>query len=84
MSGPADDALARRRFAVITGVRLGGIGAFLVGIAILAGALATPAAAGYGLVVAGAVCAFLAPTLLARRWSTRRLESHDRDHRGRR
>ena len=74
MTLPTDEDLARRRFATITAVRLGGIGAFLLGILTLAEVIALPGALAYVLVAAGAVGTFLAPTLLARRWSTRAQE----------
>jgi len=63
---------AARRFAMISAVRLGGIAALLAGIAVLRGALDWPALAGMALVAIGMVGTFLAPTLLARRWSSRR------------
>ena len=65
------EALAKRRFTIINAVRLGGIAAFLIGVATLADALGLPDALGFVLVAAGAIGVFLAPTLLARRWSTR-------------
>jgi hypothetical protein len=66
------DEQARRRFALMSGVRLAGIAAFLLGIAVLAEGLAWPQGTGVVLVAAGAFGAFLAPQLLARRWSSRR------------
>lgn len=66
-----DEALAMRRFALIGAARLAGVALLLAGIAVLAGALAWPVALGAALVVAGAVGTFLAPVLLARRWSSR-------------
>ncbi len=67
-----DEALAMRRFALIGVVRLAGVALLLAGIAVIAGALAWSFALGTALVVAGAIGAFLAPVLLARRWSSRR------------
>jgi len=63
---------AARRFAIISAVRLGGVAAFLAGIAVLGDALDWPDAAGIALIAIGALGTFLAPTLLARRWSSRR------------
>lgn len=71
MSATGEDRAALR-FAIISIVRLGGIGALLTGIAVLAGALDWPLIAGLVLLAAGAAGAFLAPTLLARRWSSKR------------
>ena len=68
----ADDARAMRRFFAIGVVRLGSVAAFLGGIAVLSHALAWPIALGVLLVVAGAFGTFVAPRLLARRWSTNR------------
>jgi threonine/homoserine efflux transporter RhtA len=67
-----DDALARRRYGLIQGTRLAGIAALLVGLAVLTKTLVWPQALGAVLVVAGAFGTFLAPVLLARRWSSRR------------
>lgn len=69
---PDPDPRAARRFALIQAVRIAGLAALLAGIAVLAGALSWPRGAGAALVVAGAMGTFLAPTLLARRWSSRR------------
>jgi len=71
MSDAAEDQ-ARRRFALLNAVRLASIAAFLLGVAVLAEALAWPRVLGAALVAAGAFGAFLAPVLLSRRWSTRR------------
>lgn len=71
MTGPTDEGAARRRFAIINAVRLSGIAMLLTGIATLSDAIGLPDAVGYVLVAAGAVGTFLAPTLLARRWSSR-------------
>ena len=68
---PQDDQQAARRFAIIQCVRIGGIALLLAGIAGLAEALAISREVAAVLVVAGALATFLAPTLLARRWSTR-------------
>ena len=68
----ADEARAARRYLAIQLVRMGGIACFLAGIAILAGTLAAPRIAAMVLVVLGAFATFLAPVLLARRWSSRR------------
>lgn len=67
----ADEALARRRFFAIQAVRLAGIVLLLLGIAVLAEVLGWPHAMGMVLIAAGAVGTFLAPMLLARRWSSR-------------
>ncbi len=72
MTADMEEERARRRFALIQLVRLAGIAALLGGVAVLAGALAWPDLVGAALALAGAAAAFLAPTLLARRWSSRR------------
>jgi len=68
----ADLDPAKRRFLTISAVRIAGIAALLAGVAVLSDALALPDLVGMALVVAGAVGTFLAPTLLARRWSSNR------------
>ena len=65
-----DADIARQRFLIINAVRLAGIALLLAGIAVLRGTWVLPNGAGPALVVAGAFGAFLAPTLLARRWSS--------------
>lgn len=66
------DAVARRRFMVINAVRLAGIAMILIGIAALSDKIALPDVAAYILIVVGMAEAFLLPTMLARKWSTRR------------
>ncbi len=72
MNPPDPDPRAGQRFAFMQATRIAGIAALLLGIAVLADALAWPRGAGAVLVVAGAAGTFLIPTLLARRWSSRR------------
>jgi hypothetical protein len=67
-----EDELARKRFMVLQLIRWGGVALVLLGVAVLAGKLAWPQAAGYVLVVLGAIDVLLLPPLIARRWRTPR------------
>lgn len=64
------DDLARRRFFIIQALRLGGLALVVLGVAIIAGKLPLPEAAGYVLFLAGAADALFVPPLLARIWRT--------------
>ncbi len=67
----ADDRLARDRFAIITGMRLGGVALMLLGLwMILGGSLGGNYGFGGVLFVIGLVETILVPRLLARRWRT--------------
>lgn len=66
-----DDALAKRRFAVINLVRLGGLLMVLAGIAAQQGVLPLPDPIGLILVVLGLIEFFALPNVLARRWRTK-------------
>ncbi|HWK41852.1 MAG TPA: hypothetical protein VNR60_07960 [Croceibacterium sp.] len=72
MAEPADDEIARKRWAVIQAARLGGAVLILAGILIRYQAVPGPLALGVVLIAAGMLGFFLLPTLLARRWRTPR------------
>lgn len=63
---------AARRFFAMQMARLGGALLVMVGIAIIADALNLPQAVGFLALAAGLFGFFVAPTLMARKWSTRR------------
>lgn len=63
---------AKARFFAIQGVRISGTILTMLGIAVLAGKTDLPRLAGYVLAVVGLVDALIVPTLLARRWSSRK------------
>lgn len=66
----AAEVRAKQRFMAINVARIAGVLMVLAAIAVLNGALPLPDWAGYALVIAGMFATFVAPTLLARRWST--------------
>jgi hypothetical protein len=66
----AADALAKRRFMVINLLRLSGVAMVIAGLAVVNGGIALPEVAGYVLIAVGMIDTFLAPTLLARAWSS--------------
>lgn len=72
MADPADDALARNRWAVITALRLAGVAMVVAGVLTVNGVLGLPVVAGYVLLAAGLVDTFVVPQLLARKWRTPR------------
>lgn len=70
---PEEDGRARDRFAILSGLRAGGL--VLMAIALwmwLGGSFAGAYGFGTILFVAGAIGAFVVPALLARRWRTPR------------
>jgi hypothetical protein len=66
------DEQARNRWMVIQAMRLGGIAMVIVALLALRGIVPMPDAAAYVLLGVGLVDVFLVPTLLARKWSSRR------------
>lgn len=65
-----NEDLARRRFMILTLIRLSGVAMALFGLLIIAGKADLPRNAGYLLFVIGLVDTMLVPPLLARRWRT--------------
>lgn len=72
MADPDPEAVARNRWAMITAVRLAGVGMVVAGVLMLRGALPGPALAGYVLLAVGLVDTFVVPQVLARKWRTPR------------
>jgi hypothetical protein len=64
------DKLARTRFLLLNLVRIAGLVAVLIGIAIHYGRIAAPEPAAWILVAVGLVDFFFVPNLLARNWRT--------------
>lgn len=68
MVEPASEERARNRWLVINAVRIAGVALVVVGLLGTQGAIDVPIWAAYALLAAGFAGAFLAPTMLARRW----------------
>jgi len=65
------EALARRRYFAMTGLRLGGAAMAVFGLVVIAGRVdAVPRIAGYVLVLFGLVELAIVPRMLARAWRT--------------
>ncbi|MBD2842586.1 hypothetical protein [Erythrobacter rubeus] len=62
------EALARKRYLLLNAVRIGSLGAILLGIAIARNVIDLPFALGVVLSVGGLIAFFFAPRTLARRW----------------
>lgn len=73
MVDPNPDDVARNRWAVMTAVRLAGVGMVVAGVLMLRGVLPGPALAAYLLLAVGLVDTFVVPQVLARKWRTPRL-----------
>lgn len=65
-----DEGLAKRRFAVLNLVRLGGLALVMFGLAITQGVIDLPRELGMGIAVIGMLDFFLLPRLLSKRWRT--------------
>jgi hypothetical protein len=65
------DDLAKRRFMVLSAIRLSGAGLALVGLLVIAGRLGLPKEAGYGLFLAGLFEAMIVPSLLVKGWKSK-------------
>lgn len=71
MTDPQDtDALAKRRYFAMNALRIGSLGAVILGIAIARAVVDLPYALGVALAVVGLVGFFFGPRLLARRWKS--------------
>jgi hypothetical protein len=67
-----NEDLAKRRFLILTMLRLTGVVMALFGLMIIAGKVDVPKIAGYVLFVIGLADTMLVPPLLARSWRTPR------------
>ena len=69
-----EEVQAQRRFMVISLARFGGVALILGGILAANAALpvAVPDVAAYGVIALGMFATFFLPTMLARRWSSRK------------
>jgi len=67
-SNRADDDAAKKRFAIISLVRLSSAVLVMLGLLVVNRNIAWPIPVGYVLVVIGLVELFLLPLVLARRW----------------
>lgn len=65
-----DEAQAKRRFAVLNAMRLGGLALVMFGLAITQGVIDLPRELGMGIAVIGLLDFFLLPRLLSKRWRT--------------
>lgn len=63
-----DENLARRRFAVLNVIRLGGLALVMFGLAITQGVIDLPRELGIALALIGLFDFFFVPRLFARRW----------------
>ena len=63
-----DEGLAKRRFAVLNVMRLGGLALVMFGLAITQGVIDLPRELGMAIVVIGMVDFFVLPRLLSKRW----------------
>lgn len=72
MVDPNPDDVARNRWAVMTAVRLAGVGMVVAGVLMLRGVLPGPALVAYLLLAVGLVDTFVVPQVLARKWRTPR------------
>lgn len=68
----ADEILARRRFTILSLVRLSGAAFLTVGLLSVAGKIVIPQAAGFVLVAAGLANFLFVPRALARKWKSPR------------
>jgi len=66
------DDLAKTRFLRIQIMRLSGVALAVVGALTIAGKIDLPIEAGYALLFIGVLDALFMPTLLARRWKSKR------------
>lgn len=72
MSAPApmDDSLAKKRYMIMNALRVGSIGALMLGLAIARNIVDAPYALGVALAVAGMLAFYFGPRALARRWKS--------------
>ena len=70
MDSPEAEDLARKRYMVISAVRLAGAAMAVAGLLIVNGNIRADPLVGYFLLVVGLVDVFLMPMALARKWRT--------------
>jgi len=70
-SQPPEDAVAAKRFWILQGLRLAGLGLALAGAMAIAGTLDLNEAQGAVLLIGGAVAFFLLPVLMAKHWKAK-------------
>lgn len=69
MTGAHDpDALAKQRFAILSLMRLAGVGLVIMGLLVMEQIVPWPQIIGYPLIAIGLFDVFYMPALLARRW----------------
>ncbi len=66
-----EEAIAKRRYFIMGGVRVGSLAALLIGLMIARKVIEAPYALGVALAVAGLLAFFFAPPLLAKSWKAR-------------
>ena len=66
-----EEALARRRFAALSLVRLGGAACLTVGLLAVGGKIVVPQPVGIGLVLLGLAGFLVIPRSLSRKWKSR-------------
>ncbi len=71
-SNPDSESVAMRRFWILQGLRLIGLGMALAGAMAVAGTLDLNEAQGAVLLIGGAVAFFLLPVLMAKHWKAKR------------
>lgn len=69
---PSNEDKARQRFLILSLIRLSGVVLAIFGIAIVAGKVDLPLAAGYVLIAAGAIDSLVLPAVLMKAWATPR------------
>ncbi|MDG6077996.1 hypothetical protein E3U23_02130 [Erythrobacter litoralis] len=68
---PSDERTAMRRFWILQGLRLAGLGLALAGAMAIAGTLNLNQAQGAVLLIGGAVAFFFLPVLMAKHWKAK-------------
>ncbi|WP_255551805.1 hypothetical protein [Erythrobacter crassostreae] len=65
-----DDTLARKRYMILNAIRIGSLGALLVGLAIARSVIDAPYPIGVALAVGGLLAFYFGPRSLARKWKS--------------
>ncbi|TRD10787.1 hypothetical protein FGU71_02155 [Erythrobacter insulae] len=65
-----DEAIARQRFMIMNAVRIGSLGALIVGLAIARSVIDLPYPLGVALAVGGLLAFYFGPRALARKWKS--------------
>ena len=66
-----EEAIAKRRYFMLGGVRIGSLAALLLGLMIARKVIEAPYAVGVALAVIGLLAFFFAPPLLAKSWKAK-------------